>query len=73
MTENQKYWHKIKKLKKENPFFLHYAKTIDAINNIYVSTKLSREGLINIREELKGKLPCKMEIEIPAANGVELS
>ncbi|WP_375586061.1 hypothetical protein [Cyclobacterium xiamenense] len=64
---------KIKKLKKENPFFLPYAKNIDSLNNIYVTTKLARQGLVTLREELKSNDPFKFEIEIPAANGMEIT
>jgi len=61
-----------KKLKKENPFFISYSKNIDSLNNIYVTTKLSRQGLIALREELKNNEPFKLEIEIPAVNGIEV-
>lgn len=62
---------KLKKLKAENPFFLDYIKTIDALNEEYYVTKLAIQGLVALREELKSQKPFSLEIEIPSVNGNE--
>jgi hypothetical protein len=63
---------KLKKLKAENPFYLHYIKTTDALNEEYYVTKLARQGLVTLREELKNEKPFTLEIEIPSVNGREI-
>lgn len=63
---------KLKKLKADNPFYLHYIKTIDALNEEYYVTKLARQGLVTLREELKNEKPFTLEIEIPSVNGREI-
>ena len=63
---------KLKKLKAENPFYLDYINTIDALNEEYYVTKLARQGLVTLREELKNEKPLTLEIEIPRVNGREI-
>lgn len=63
---------KLKKLKAENPFYLDYINTIDALNEEYYVTKLARQGLVTLREELKNEKPFTLEIEIPSVNGREI-
>lgn len=62
-----------RKLKKRNAYYLSYARSINSLNNIYVTTKLSRQGLITLREKLKMNEPFKLEIEIPTVNGLEVT
>lgn len=65
--------HLIRQLKKRNPFFIHYARAIASLNNTYVTTALARQGLIEIRDNLKRESPFEIEIEIPAVNQVEVT
>jgi hypothetical protein len=63
---------KLKKLKAENPFYLHYIQTTEALNYEYYVTKLAIQGLSNLRESLKAEKPFVLEIEVPTVNGKEI-
>jgi hypothetical protein len=71
LTKKQKL-EKLRKLKAENPFYLDYIKTTEALNYEYYVTKLAIQGLIALREDLKAEKPFLLEIEIPTVNGKEI-
>ena len=71
LTPKQKL-EKSKRLKKENPFYLHYIQTTEALNYEYYVTKLAIQGLTSLREDLKAEKPFILEIEVPTINGKEI-
>lgn len=71
MRSDREIQDRIRILKSQNPFFIHYIRTVKLINNDYYVTKLARQGLTTLRENLKEKDPFKLEIEVPSANGKE--
>jgi hypothetical protein len=72
MRSDREIQERIKTLKSSNPFFIHYIRTIKFLNNEYYVTKLARQGLVTLREQLKEQDSFTLEIEVPSINGKEI-